>query len=189
MDTVTIMSRTSAKTRGADRRIRKNRAALRSAFNELMLAKGYEAIRAMEVAERADVGRSTLYLHFNGKADILAESLTGVLSALADACVQERLSARLLAVTEHFWQNRNVARSALSGPARDVVAKRLTELTEQRLSLPSGRNARTALLARSLAHGQLGMLEAWLSGRYGLSAGAVARMLHSFSCAAAAAVT
>ena len=180
----------SAEARDGDRRVQKTRAALRAAFNELILAKGYEAIVAADLAAHANVGRSTFYEHFQGKEDILAESLAPILAPLADACVSESFDARIGKAVEHFWENRRLARALLSGRARLVVSRLHASLIEARLSanpacidaLPS------ALAATQLAHAQLALIDEWLSGRYGCPAEVIAKMLHASSYAAAKAL-
>ena len=45
--------------------------ALFNATYELILEKGYDAVTIAEIARRADYGRSTFYLHFQDKADVV----------------------------------------------------------------------------------------------------------------------
>lgn len=59
-----------------DKRSDKTRQALTSAFVQLMLEDGYEAVTVQRVAARARVGRSTFYLHFSDKRALLRRSLT-----------------------------------------------------------------------------------------------------------------
>ena len=176
-----------AETRDNDRRVQKTRAALRTAFVELILTRGLDTVSAADVAERANVGRSTFYEHFQGKDDILAKTLTPVLSPLADACTADAVGSELTAVVEHFWRNRQLARVLMTGHARQLMARQLAGLIEHRLSsLPRGEGALPpALSAQQLAHGQLALIDGWLSGRHGVSAETVAQALHAGSGAAA----
>lgn len=54
-----------------DRRVRRTREALQRAMVELIREKGFEATTIAEIAERADVGRSTFYAHYADKEDLL----------------------------------------------------------------------------------------------------------------------
>lgn len=54
-----------------DRRIRRTRQTLQDALIELIPEKGYDAITVQDVLDRADVGRSTFYAHFQDKDDLL----------------------------------------------------------------------------------------------------------------------
>jgi AcrR family transcriptional regulator len=50
-----------------DRRIQRTRKMLQDALLELILEKGYEAVTVQDVIDRANVGRSTFYAHFQDK--------------------------------------------------------------------------------------------------------------------------
>jgi len=177
-------------TRDSDRRVQKTRAALRTAFVELILTRGFDAVSAADVAEHANVGRSTFYEHFQGKDDILALTLTPILSPLADACIADAAGPRLIAVIEHFWQNRQLGRVLMAGRARQLMSRQLAGLIEDRLSSLSQAEGSlpAALSALQLAHGELALIDGWLSGRHGVSAEAVAYALHAGSSAMALAL-
>lgn len=54
-----------------DRRVRRTRRRLKTALAELIHERKYEGLTVREIAERADVGRSTFYAHFESKEDLL----------------------------------------------------------------------------------------------------------------------
>jgi AcrR family transcriptional regulator len=53
-----------------DRRIQRTRQLLQDALIALILEKGYEAVTVQDVIDRANVGRSTFYAHFQDKEDL-----------------------------------------------------------------------------------------------------------------------
>ena len=65
-----------------DRRVRKTRKALREAMQDLMSEKGYDQVTIEELTERADIGRTTFYLHYSAKQDLLLEQFDELLSQL-----------------------------------------------------------------------------------------------------------
>jgi len=67
-----------------DRRVRKTRRALREAMQNLMAEKGYEQVTVEELTERADIGRTTFYLHYGAKQDLLLEQFDELLDQLVE---------------------------------------------------------------------------------------------------------
>jgi len=54
-----------------DRRIQRTRQLLQDALLALILDKGFEAVTVQDVIDRANVGRSTFYAHFQDKEELL----------------------------------------------------------------------------------------------------------------------
>jgi AcrR family transcriptional regulator len=54
-----------------DRRIQKTRTSIMSAFEALLTEKRYEQLTVQDIIDRANVGRSTFYAHFETKDDLL----------------------------------------------------------------------------------------------------------------------
>ena len=54
-----------------DRRVQKTRKLLQDALIELVAEKGYESFTIQEILDRANVGRSTFYAHFQDKDQLL----------------------------------------------------------------------------------------------------------------------
>lgn len=60
-------------SRSMDRRTRRTRKAIFGAFEELLAEESYASITAGQIIERADVGRTTFYAHFQTKDDLLVQ--------------------------------------------------------------------------------------------------------------------
>ena len=60
-----------AANRKVDRRTLKTRAALLTAFRDLVLSHGYAKVAVGDIIRRAQIGRSTFYLHFTSKQALL----------------------------------------------------------------------------------------------------------------------
>lgn len=58
-----------------DRRVARTRQLLHDAFLALILEKGWDDVSVQDLCARANVGRSTFYLHFVDKEELLVEQL------------------------------------------------------------------------------------------------------------------
>lgn len=86
-----------------DPRIRQTRQRLGNALIALILEKPLEQITVQEVLERAGVGRSTFYLHFRDKDDLLLCQLETFLEMMSTALVRNKEeSDRVMPVAEMF---------------------------------------------------------------------------------------
>jgi AcrR family transcriptional regulator len=65
-----------------DRRSRRTRRMLKEAFFALVLEKGYDGVTIEDITERADLGRTTFYLHYRDKEELLLESIDAIAEEL-----------------------------------------------------------------------------------------------------------
>ncbi len=70
-----------------DRRIRKTREAILEAFVGLVAEKEFEHITMNEIAERANVNRGTVYLHYTDKFDLLDKCIETYFTQLFENCL------------------------------------------------------------------------------------------------------
>ena len=100
-----------------DRRVRRTRKLLHDAFLAAVLEKGYEKTTIQDILDRADVGRSTFYVHFRDKEALLTASFDGMRDQLehelagidATSPIDVTLPAALL--YEHAYRNQRVYRA------------------------------------------------------------------------------
>jgi AcrR family transcriptional regulator len=77
-----------------DRRVRRTRKSLHEALLALSLEKDYDTITVQELLDRADVGRSTFYAHFQSKDELLMSGIDELRTTLNSAIHQGRSTAR-----------------------------------------------------------------------------------------------
>jgi len=159
----------------ADRRVAKTRESLITAFRDLVLERGYARVSALAIIERANVGRSTFYEHFENKDDLFRASLAAPLSLLASAVLPGADLRGIAAIVEHFAENRRFALTILNGPTRTLATHTLAEQIEA--LLPKS-NATTVA---ALAGAQIEMVCAWLVATKPGSAKALAASLRDAS--------
>ena len=68
------------KVKVIDRRVQRTRQTLQKALNELILEKSYEKTTVQDVIDRANVGRSTFYAHFQDKEQLLLSGFEPLLA-------------------------------------------------------------------------------------------------------------
>ena len=153
-----------------DRRVERTRQDVIAAFRALLFERGYARLSVRGIIERANVGRSTFYENFQSKEDVLRQTLTPVLTPLADTLAAHRSAADLEFVVRHMWESRTMTRPILLGPSRPIVQRYLAELLEVRIAeLRARRRDATPLLppviiAAYLAEAQLCLITMSLAG-------------------------
>ena len=114
-----------------NKRIQKSRGLLHQALISLILEKNYESITVQQILDRANVGRSTFYMHFRDKDEVLLmgfEHLREMLrnvqikSPATDAEFYEKVIAFSPAMFEHLYEYRQEWK-ALSGSQAGVIVR------------------------------------------------------------------
>src|SRR5215217_6191503 len=63
-----------------DRRVERTRERLQKALMDLIAERGYDSITIQDIVDRADLGRTTFYLHYNSKDDLFMSCHEAILS-------------------------------------------------------------------------------------------------------------
>lgn len=105
-----------------DRRTRRTRQLLRDALLQLLREKRYEEISVQDIVERADVARSTFYVHYIDKDDLLVGKWGAFASNLghqAALIVHEKKNNESIYPTRAWFQHIQVQDPILKIIARD----------------------------------------------------------------------
>lgn len=161
-----------------DRRVRRTRELLRSAFRSLIHEKGYDRITVQDILDRADVGRSTFYAHYRDKEDLLRSGFEDVHAALAaEKEAAGRQAGRetpflqpLLAVFQHVEAHRQFWGPTSRTGGHDLVVRILQEGIDDlvrahfRSQFPDAdpNQFETDAAMRFVAGGCMGLLMWWL---------------------------
>jgi len=134
--------------RKTDRRIDRTRRQLKDALFSLILEKGYDGVTIEDITERAELGRTTFYLHYKDKAGLLLESI----DAIADDLLSQAASAGLLPpvsaattiltdgssqvqpiqmVFQHAYDNAELWRIILRGEGAPMASRRIREIVAE----------------------------------------------------------
>lgn len=121
----------SGRTDRTDRRIQRTRALLHEALGSLIREKPYDRISVAEVIDRAGVSRSTFYVHFRDKDELLMSSMRALLLGVpatdggSTRDVTERIVAFSLPLLTHIHEHRRSARAKLGERGRAILHEHL----------------------------------------------------------------
>jgi AcrR family transcriptional regulator len=163
---------------GIDRRAGRTRLALRQAMVGLILERGYDELTVADIADRANVGRSTFYAHFTDKDDLLRNAAGNLKAVImgehaAEAGKNDPPEARILGfsrfMTPHLYEQRRLFHAMMKGTAGqivlDVMARVLCDLVRAELAAvadsPAARAARETAV-QFIVGGYIAVLTRWL---------------------------
>jgi len=165
-----------------DRRTERTRHALMTAFVGEVLSRGYDEVSVEDIVKRANVGRSTFYMHYKSKDDLLRESISRPSSILAALVGGDLAGEVVVPQLLHFHEQRTRNSTFFRDPIRRIWIKRLAEMIEPRLlKLVRATRARPALplplVAAQIAEIQITFITHWLATKPGIAAAAIADSL------------
>jgi AcrR family transcriptional regulator len=107
---------------GMDRRTMRTRQALHRALLTLAIERGYDTITVADIADAANVGRSTFYAHFTDKTDLLRQGVGYLKAMMAEPPGDDPGPlgfSRFL--TEHFRDEKKLQRALMQSSAGPIV--------------------------------------------------------------------
>lgn len=139
-----------------DRRQRKTREAIFSAFTELLSEKNFNRITVSDIIERADIGRATFYAHFETKDYLLKELCKELFCHIFDSSGESDHNHRHIFncnapdsvfkhLFEHLYKNDNQILELLSSENNELFLRyfktNLLRLVESQLETFSNKKA------------------------------------------------
>ena len=114
-----------------DRRIQKTKNLLHEALGYLIREKPYDAIVIQEILDRANVGRSTFYMHFRDKDDLLVSGIHDMLRSVhatespSSGKRYERIIRFSLPIFEHIYRHRQTGVAKMGTRGRVTIHEHL----------------------------------------------------------------
>jgi len=128
-----------------DRRVQRTLQSLRAALLELIKEKEYDEISIEEITERANVGRTTFYLHYKDKEDLLMEEFSTIMYERAQVLSEIPFSVwvpiseedvkknkalqPLLLVFEHIYENSELYYLLLKSSNSSKIVERIRKVS------------------------------------------------------------
>ncbi len=117
-----------------DRRIQKTQKALREALTSLIGEKPYDDIAVKEILDRANVGRSTFYMHFRDKDELLLSGIHDIIGAVQSPTQassgkrHERILWFSLPIFEYHYQHRHLGGDKIGTRGRAILHEHLRKV-------------------------------------------------------------
>lgn len=111
-----------------DRRSQRTRRLLHQAIISLMQEKRYDSITVQNIIDRADVGRSTFYAHYQDKEDLvnshLQEILDDLSQSLTDNAPDNQRLMPTLALFKHVQEHQHLFEAMSGGRGLDMLLEK-----------------------------------------------------------------
>ena len=122
-----------------DQRSRRTRRQLSYALIKLILERGWEAVGVSELCARANIARSTFYLHFSNKEELLEDgfnSLRDTIRGMASKHVLRETGkfGFVEGVADHIFENRKLFLALMGGNGGGVVREKFRKILSGMLS-------------------------------------------------------
>ncbi|QOX66040.1 TetR/AcrR family transcriptional regulator [Anoxybacterium hadale] len=141
-------------------------------FIELLAEKGFEKITIRDIAERANINRGTVYLHFVDKFDLLDKCIETYVALLLNHCANQadtNLNAGAFqSVFEYLEENFTVYKLLLSNEGFGFFRRRLYDIIAQTVTEVVGIKSENQAFSNGvtthfLTSGFIGVLEWWIN--------------------------
>lgn len=143
-----------------------------STFIDLLAEKGFEKITINDIAERANINRGTVYLHYTDKFDLFDKCIETYVELLLDHCansVDTNLSASAFqSMFEYLQKNFSIYKLLLHNERFGFFRNRLYAIIAQTVTevigIKSENNAfSNDVTTHFLTSGFIGVLEWWIN--------------------------
>ena len=153
-----------------DRRIKRTRQAIMNSFVDLLAEKGFDMITINDIAERANINRGTVYLHYTDKFELLDKCIESYVVPLLGHCANsvERSSniATIRSMFEYLEKNLTIYKLFLRNEIAGFFRSRIFSTIGQALDLNSLRpgkdSSSNGVAIHFFTSGFIGVIEWWV---------------------------
>lgn len=177
-----------------DRRVERTREMLQNALIELINERGYDAITIQDIADRANIGRTTFYLHYNNKDELFISCHEAIVGEFhlgphhllsKDEMLANEASLEMISAYRHLDEARARLSLIFQSPDNAFILRQIREQMAQEIEV----NLRAVftetdsaipfdLLANYLGGSQIALVQWWLEKRRPHSAEDLAQTFH-----------
>lgn len=177
-----------------DRRVERTREALQKALMEIIAERGYDSITIQDIVDRANLGRTTFYLHYNSKDElfmscheaIISEFHLGLLHPLTrEELLSHQIPPQMTSAYRHLEEGRALLYPIFQGKDSQLILRQIRDRSAREIEA----NLRTIfveadsaipfeMLANYLVGAQIALMQWWLEKRRSHTAESLARTFH-----------
>lgn len=168
------------KNEGIDRRVQRTRQLLNEALMSLIVEKDYDSITVQDIIDRANLGRSTFYAHYQDKDDLLLSGMEEVVHRLISHVENSTTAAKgsgdasrilyAFPMFQHAQEQYPLHKAIIGGQGIDVIVQSIQDHLSSHIQehieqvLPDGQLAPVPppVMANYLAGALLNLLTWWI---------------------------
>ena len=162
-----------------DRRVQRTRELLQKALIELISERRYDAITIQDIVDRANVGRTTFYLHYSNKDELFMschEAIVSGFHSLHSLSPEELLSPEappgMISAYRHLAEARAMLNPIFQGQESPLILRGIRARSAQHIEASlraafaeAGSAIPFDVLANYLAGAQIALVQWWLEKR------------------------
>jgi AcrR family transcriptional regulator len=181
-----------------DRRVERTRELLQKALIELISERGYDAFTIQDIVDRANVGRTTFYLHYSSKEELFMSCHKAIVSefhSLHPRSREELLSPEappgMTSAYRHLLDARALLYPIFQGKDSLLILRRIRDRSGQEIEASLRAAFAEAnstipfdVLANYLAGAQIALVQWWLEKRQPQTSENLAQTFHRLQRAA-----
>ena len=181
-----------------DRRVQRTRGRLQKALIELIDKRDYDAITVQDIVDRANVGRTTFYLHYSNKDELFMSCHEAIVSGFhflhslsAEAMLSPEAPPGILSAYRHLDEARAMLKPIFQGQDSLLIWRRIRDRSAQQIEATlraafteAGSTIPLDVLANYLAGAQIALAQWWLEKRRPHTVEELAQTFHRLQRAA-----
>jgi AcrR family transcriptional regulator len=185
-----------------DRRIQRTRELLQKALIELIDERGYDAITIQDVVDRANIGRTTFYKHYNSKDDLFMSCHEAIVSSFQferlymhplsrEELLEREAPPKMILAFQHLEETRARLSPIFQGKDGPTILKQIRDRSAKEIEANLRAIMQKAddsiplnILAGYLAGAQLALVLWWLEKRRSHTPKDIVQALHRLQRAA-----
>lgn len=155
-----------------DRRIQKTKQEIMNVFVDLLTKKGFDKITINDIADRANINRGTVYLHYADKFDLLDKCIEKYVEPMLQHCANtadtKTNAIAIQSIFEYLEENRTIYQLFLTNEVAGFFRNRLyatiaRSITDVNALKPENSSFSLGVTIHFLTSGFIGVLEWWVN--------------------------